>query len=178
MNEKKKLEEARFFFDQMLKNQDKPIIFRFQLSACLSAARSVLQYALEEAKDKPHGQRWYDEYMERTDEFRFFKDKRDFNIHVSPIRPLRRVYVTASEAVIVSESVTVEIKDKEGNIVGKYNSASEPKEPKESETATVRNRHIFHDWDNGEDVLTLVKSYLDELQTLIEEGIERGFLTR
>jgi len=44
------------FYSRMLAEIDNPDQFRFNLSALLTASRTVLQYALEEAKTKPKGQ--------------------------------------------------------------------------------------------------------------------------
>lgn len=55
MNEKDKLEEARWFYAEMVKRQENRKIFKYNLSAFLSSARSVMQYSLKEAKTKNGG---------------------------------------------------------------------------------------------------------------------------
>lgn len=55
MYEQEKLDEARYFLSQMAMSADQPRAFRYELSAFLSAARSALQYALDEARAKVGG---------------------------------------------------------------------------------------------------------------------------
>ncbi len=50
MHEKDKIIEAEYFYSRMKQEQHDRDAFRHNLSAFLSAARSVLQYALKEAE--------------------------------------------------------------------------------------------------------------------------------
>jgi hypothetical protein len=59
MNERYKIREARFFLAKMEESVSNREAFRYYLSAFLSAARSVTQYAREESKLKG-GVQWYD----------------------------------------------------------------------------------------------------------------------
>ena len=81
MYELKKLNEAKYFLKRMIEETNQIDHFIFNLSAFLSSSRSILQYALEELKTKQGGQKWYNQYMTNEAMFRFFKDKRDINIH-------------------------------------------------------------------------------------------------
>lgn len=60
MNEDQKIEEAQYFLDKLTNPDLEHPGFSFELSAFLTAARSALQYALEEARLKTGGQAWYD----------------------------------------------------------------------------------------------------------------------
>jgi hypothetical protein len=86
---------------------DDPEAFQYELSAFLSAARSVLQYALEEAKQKPNGQRWYEAQVSGNAVLKFFKDKRDLNIHAESVRPSRHIAVAITEHITFSESIRI-----------------------------------------------------------------------
>jgi hypothetical protein len=66
MNESGKIREAEYFLAQMDRERENAEHFGYNLSALLSSARSVLQYALEEANLKPGGQAWYDLKMTRV----------------------------------------------------------------------------------------------------------------
>src|SRR5438477_12783348 len=81
MHEEPKLREGAYFLLQMRSFLQDPEVFRYNLSAFLSAARSVVQYALKEARTKPGGQRWYDGFVEHDKLIRFFASRRDANIH-------------------------------------------------------------------------------------------------
>src|SRR5260370_2532335 len=73
MQELEKLAEARFFLHHLHRQRDVPVEYRYYLSAFLNAARSVLQYAIEEnrvtfvRRGKPEkvwastaAQKWYE----------------------------------------------------------------------------------------------------------------------
>ncbi|MDQ7839356.1 MAG: hypothetical protein RDU59_12785 [Thermodesulfobacteriota bacterium] len=109
MHEQEKLKEARYFARRMEASIDDPEAFQYELSAFLSAARSVLQYALDEAKQKPNGQRWYEAQVSGNAVLKFFKDKRDLNIHAEPVRPSRHIAVAITEHITISESIRIEI---------------------------------------------------------------------
>src|SRR5207249_2882101 len=64
MHEEGKLQEASHFLGQMRSSLEDPEVFRYNLSAFLSAGRSVAQYALKEAQTKPGGQVWYDRFVD------------------------------------------------------------------------------------------------------------------
>jgi hypothetical protein len=66
MNERYKIGEARFFLARMKESISDRVAFRYYLSAFLSAARSVLQYAKEESRSKGR-QEWYDETVAGND---------------------------------------------------------------------------------------------------------------
>jgi hypothetical protein len=63
MYELDKIQEAEYFYDQMKVNEEKADVFKYNLSAFLSAARSALQFALKEAETKSGGIQWYDSVM-------------------------------------------------------------------------------------------------------------------
>jgi hypothetical protein len=66
MNERYKIGEAKFFLSRMEESVEDRVEFRYYLSAFLSAARSVLQYAKEESSKKGR-QQWYDETVAGND---------------------------------------------------------------------------------------------------------------
>jgi hypothetical protein len=81
-----KLLEARHFLGRMRAaeaDRDESV-FCHELSAFLSASRSVLQYALEEARR--HGkQPWYDCAVSGDAAISFLKDQRDLSVHARPV---------------------------------------------------------------------------------------------
>ena len=66
MHELDKIKEAKYFLSQILHEKENFENFKYNLSAFISSARSVLQYALEEAKIKNGGQLWYDGQIKGT----------------------------------------------------------------------------------------------------------------
>jgi len=135
MNEKMKIKEAEYFFAQMKDEQENREYFVFNLSAFLSAARSVLQYARKEAKAKEGGQQWHDNWISASPILMFFKCKRNINIHDEPVKPSAHFQTTITEKVSISESITIVHKGKDGKIISKY--SSEPPKPKPGKLETL-----------------------------------------
>ena len=66
LNERYKIGEAKFFLARMEESYQNREAFRYYLSAFLTAARSVLQYAREESSSKGR-QQWYKETIAGND---------------------------------------------------------------------------------------------------------------
>jgi len=178
MHERKKFKEAEYFYSKMIEEQEHREIFKNNLSAFLSSARSVLQYALLEAETKLGGKRWYDNYMSSSRVLKFFKCERDINIHEEPIR-LFAYFKKIIEGILrLSGSLSLIVYDKEGNIKQKYSSGKPDPTQKKPQTPIVKEiKYKFNNWDGGEDVLMLCQSYLQELDNVIKDGVKKGFIT-
>ncbi len=179
VHKKKKLAEARYFFSLMRQELNDREKFTFNLSAFLSAARSVLQYALEEAKNKKGGQQWYDNHITGNSVLSFFKDKRDVNIHFEPITPMQYTDLVAHNTVHLQESVLVVIDGSNKILSSSVSEVPKPQpEARETEPPAVgKTYYRFSDWQGKEDIFVLSEKYLDELQRVIEDGVRNGFLT-
>ena len=70
MNERYKIGEAKFFLAKMEESVHNQETFRYYLSAFLTAARSVTQYAREESRLKGR-QQWCDETIAGNDVLRY-----------------------------------------------------------------------------------------------------------
>jgi len=178
MHEQTKLAEARYFHSRMLAELNDRERFTYNLSAFLSSARSVLQYACKEAKTRTGGQQWYDNHMAASPVLSFFRDKRDINIHFEPLKPAQHTNVALTTTVRLSASVSITHLDGNGNVL--YQSPPETREPELRTPDTppvVTTQYTFADWTGSEDIVTLSQMYLDELQRVVEDGIRNGFLT-
>ena len=180
MHETRKLQEARYFYSRMEEEQENRDAFIHNLSAFLSAARSVLQYALKEAAHKKGGSKWYENHT-LGPTLKFFKDERDINIHAEPVQPQAHHSVNMSVTLSSSASISYNVFDKDGNIKQKSDAASpqeKPSEkPKESENSTQHEvRYKFDDWTGNEDILTLCQMYIQELDGVIKDGVAKGFI--
>lgn len=158
MHERYKLTEARHFLTRMLVERDNPTNFRFELSAFLAAARSVLQYVLKEADTVTGGKLWYAKVMTRDPLLVFFKDQRDANIHTAPVSPATNMSTHIAEYLCIEED------NGEDTIV-----------PLRHYTSSYR--HRFTAWAGNEDVLELAERYLVALQVLVEDGVSQGFIS-
>lgn len=182
MHELKKVREAEYFLQRMSSELDSREAFLSDLSAFLAAARSVLQYAQEEARQKKGGQAWYEAQANSHHLMKFFKDKRDLNIHSEPVDASSAVEIEVKdEAVCPSESLTVTVFDLQGNVVDQSTTATPPvsksARPRESQMS-VTYRHYFADWKGKDDVMTLAGRYLTELKAFVADGQSKGFLSR
>jgi len=164
--------------EAILNVQERRENFEYNLSAFLSSARSILQYALREAEKKPGGQHWYDNRISSSPTLKFFKEKRDINIHVEPIQPLAHSKIEHTGTLPLSGSISITAWDKDGNIKQQYSSDKSNPTQKESQIPPVKEiRYKFNDWSGSEDVLTLCQSCIQELENVIKDGVNKGFIT-
>jgi len=177
MHEQDKLDEAQHFLERMAQSPE-PKTFRFELSAFLSAARSALQYALEEAKSKAGGQRWYDEQVSRKAMVKFFKDKRDISIHCQPVIPTTTASIAVTERVGFSEALHLQVINGDGKIIQDASVSGEPNTPPPPQPAVVTYTYTFADWSGPEDLLALSSRYFVEAQSIVNAGVAKGYLTR
>ena len=178
MYEESKLKEARYFYSRMVSEIDNRQNFIFDLSAFLSAARSVLQYALEEAQNMPGGQQWYDNQMASSAVLKFFKDKRDISVHIQPIQVSQHTSIQLTELVHISESIHIKKFDQNGKLIGEYSSEPSQPSPVSDIPPIVNHRFTFPDWCGNEDVLELCDLYLKQLDHVVADGQSKGFLTK
>jgi hypothetical protein len=99
MHARAKLEEARYFLDEMQRVRDNLTAFRYELSAFLGAARSVDYYLRTAAKADPAAGAWYQGVKasilqgSRFPEAKYFIDQRNFDVHAVPVAPHPWSYV-------------------------------------------------------------------------------------
>lgn len=178
MYEESKLKEAWYFYSRMISETDNRDNLLFDLSAFLSAARSVLQYSLKEAQTKSGGQQWYDDHITSSKVIDFFRDKRDINVHIQPIQVSQRTSIQLTGVVRISGSIHIKKFDQTGRLIDEYSSElSEPPLAPEI-PSKVTHRFTFPDWSGTEDVLQLCQLYLKDLQHVVEDGLNNGFLTK
>lgn len=167
MYEKAKLEEAKYFLQQMEALVNEPTTFLYVLSAFLSAARSVLQYTYEEVKKNPRKLKWYEKQVNGNSILKFFKDKRNLNIHTKPIKP--SIHISINEHIRVSESVRIEIHKEDGSREVREN-ILEPFQTR-SESSESEIRYEFEDWQGSEDIINLSHQYIAALENFIHLGL-------
>jgi hypothetical protein len=178
MNENRKLTEAKFFLSKMREVCDNPAEFEHYLSAFLSAARSVLQYALEEAKTRPGGQSWYDGQVSGDSALRFFKDKRDVNIHVKPLAVMQEVTLTEKVTLHISESLYIESRGPDGTLEVCETHTEPSGATIQRSESTVKVKFTFPDWAGEHDVVGVCQDYLDRLTVFVASAIGVGIITR
>jgi len=177
VHEQEKLKEARYFLLRMEASVDDPVAFRYGLSAFLSAARSVLQYAYEEAGKKPGRKQWYEAQVSGNSVLRFFKDKRDINIHAEPVTPSQHISVSLTEHIIISDSIRIEMQKEDGTVEVCEQKEESPQAKPQEEAPEIRNRYVFRDWSGSEDVIDLSRQYLTALEIIVKAGLIDGIIS-
>lgn len=184
MNEDSKMQEAEYFLHGIAKVASDPNATRFELSAFLSAARSVLQYALEEAKRKPGGQAWYDDAVGVDAVVKFLRDRRDTNIHQQPVPMQTNTTIEVGTAVLTMSGglSAVVIRGATGEQGGpiELDVALPPRIPPLpaiDESPRTTHTYVFKDWGGPEDVIALCTRYLAEIRRIVADGRALGFLT-
>ena len=156
----------------MERSIEEPQSFQYELSAFLSAARSVLQYAYEEASGTSSGRQWYETEVSGEPILKFFKDKRNLNIHEEPIKPSRQIAISHTEHISISEAIRIEIRKEDGSIEVHEEKGELPSaRPTETDETGVRIRYVFDDWLGSEDVIDLSYQYLQALERFTQAGL-------
>jgi hypothetical protein len=155
MHERSKLTEASHFLERMHADHGYPAGFTLELSAFIGAARSVLQYALREAKLKPGGQQWYDQTMTNP-LLCFFRNVRNNSVHEVPVKPVTKMTTEVAGFLNIGDD------DDEIMIPYPHN--------------TTVYRYEFQDRP-GEEVIDLSRRYLKALEALVEDGVAMGWIT-
>ena len=178
MSKKAKIKEAEYFFSRMKEEQENKAHFNFNLSAFLTATRSVLQYAEKEAKAKKGGQQWYGIHMKKSRVLKYFRCKRNFNIHTAPIDPRTDHTIKIEEPVYVKD-LKPRVTLGEGEKTKSKDSSEMPKpEPKKTKsTLESGSVHRFKDWPGNGDIIPLCEIYIQELKKVVQDGIRKGFIT-
>ena len=177
MHERDKLDEAKYFLSQVIDSRDNPTIFKFNLSAFLTAARSVLQYAHREASDGA-AKAWYESSIAGDPLLQFFKDERDLNIHTTPADPSVSVDITSGDTMHLTESTVVTKYDEHRRLM---ESISIPPDETPARHEGPRDskayRYIFDDWGEQHEVVTLAEQYLRSLERLVADGVLKGHIS-
>jgi len=173
-----KYDEVEYFLETMKENIEDRQKFRYNLSAFVSAARSVtfvLQNELEFSKN-PKFDKWYCEkqtQMKRDKLFKFFKGKRDYAIHqkgtidtraeISTTINLPMAASVGFEAIVIKADGTIE-NEKHSEPPTKPKLTPKPNDTEET-------KWFFKDWSEpDEDVIALCARYTKELKIIVEEA--------
>jgi len=176
MNELDKIQEAKYFYLQMVKEKENRMNLKFSLSAFLSSSRSVLQFALNEARTKKGGEKWYSDQVSKNRVVGFLKDKRDINIHEEPLTLKRDIKLRLSETIHIGEFLTSVLKDKDGNVKGQFTSSFQPIQGA-VDKGIITSKYSFENWEGDEDVISICEEYLKELESIVDDGKNKNFLT-
>ena len=181
VNEDHKIEEAQYFLSRLSNPNLEIREFSFELSAFLTAARSVLQYALEEARLKTGGQAWYENQVKTAEAVKFFKEKRDISVHAEPVIPQRTINIYVEESIGISDFYSIEIINPDGTVVPdapqETTAQQSPPEITRTSSSTSVTYH-FSDWPGQETVAELCAEYLQQVREITHNGRMLGFISK
>ncbi len=179
MHERRKLEEARYFYGRMVAAGATREDVQHNFNALLSSARSVLQYAYKELKHNPNGVTWYEGVVKGDPVITFLRDKRNLTIHEEPVAPTAKHTLSIRASVSPSGSMSFVVRDKDGNV--KHEGSSEPTPPPVPAPTPAPSHtvlYVLRDWNvPEEDVPTLCQRYLHALATIVNDGVQRGYIS-
>jgi len=176
LDAQQKYDEAEYFLEMMKENIEDRQKFRYNLSAFVSAARSVTFVLQKEFSKNPKFDTWYCEkqmQMRRDKLFKFFKDKRDYVIHkkgtidtraeISATIDLPMTAPVSFEAIVIKADGTIE-NEKHSEPPAKLKFV-----PKSNDTEETK--WFFKDWSEpDEDAIALCARYIKELKTIVKEA--------
>ena len=177
MDTQQKYNEAEYFLGMMKQNDENRQRFKYNLSAFLSATRSVTFVLQKEYSKNPKFKEWYSKkqkWMEGDALFKFFVGKRNYVLKERLIDPQAEISITVDVVGVASISVETEVRDAEGNLKD-YEYSEPPAKPKPASKPNSREetkyKWFFKDWqETDEDVITLCERYLKELKIIVEEA--------
>lgn len=171
---KNKLNEARYFLNQMKMALSNPEILGYNLSAFVSAARSVTLVMQKECRGYLRFKRWYEskqKEMKNDSIFNFFNKLRRYTIHINSIRMKREISVHINEPPIsVFESITVKV-TRNGKVL-QYSSSplTDSTLPKRgSNVGSTQEIKMHFEEKPQEDGIELCERHLKRIEQLVAE---------
>ena len=170
-----KLDEAEFFYDKLTAAYEDKRAFRCYLSAFLAASRSVMQYIWNQVKGTP-AQEWYDTNTQK-DLVRFFKCKRNVEIHQRPVGHKRKITEHLTRTIHISDGIDIKHFSKERELTYEYRSPPPEKGRKSPSSSTAHSSVAYFFTDRpDENVCDLCARYLAELSQIVHEGVQQGHI--
>jgi hypothetical protein len=174
-NTREKLLEAKYFLEHMIENQAERDAFKYNLSAFLSAARSVTLVMQNEYHNVSGFDKWYNiqqDKMKADDKMKILDTKRDVTIHQESVSPRAHVDVHITEHITFTENVFVQVIRADGTVEPKSKPTSPlPPSPPQAlpETeSTVEWHWYFHEIPDS-DVTTVCREHIIKLESIVAE---------
>jgi len=165
-----KLQESRYFLERMTLTQAERNAFKYNLSAFLSASRSVT-LIMQKEYDKISGfKRWWPEKQKEIrsdDAMRLLNEKRVMTIHTQPVRLRGQVDISIKEHITISDSVSIVLTHADGTVERREPESIPP--PVATETGSNIEWRWYFDELPEKDVLALCKEHMAKLDALVKE---------
>jgi predicted lipid-binding transport protein (Tim44 family) len=124
-DQEKKLNDAEYFYGELVDkfNNEQFEKFNYNLSAFLTATRSILQYTYESSKDKGKLND-YNKLISKNRIIGFFKEKRDINIHEVPVNSVQQINMDICATITISTSSIITVLDSNGKVIEEKKSSN------------------------------------------------------
>lgn len=166
-----KVEEAHYFLSCMEEDLINVARFKFNLSAFLSASRSVTFILQKEFKNTEGFASWYKRKQAEFSTnklFIFFNEKRNFSIHEKSIPLRKEVQITYQDHLALSDKMTAFVLHSNGSSEIREGEIGNP-DPKESnikDSKDVKHLWFFDDMPD-KDLISLCKTYLEIVEQVV-----------
>ena len=186
-----KLDEARFFYEQMKLNLQDRTLFLYFLDAFLSAARAVT-WVFQNASGKIEDSilEWYDSKVIEWNKdaiMRFFIETRNISVKEHAPKMRTTAAVSFSGNTSIRDSFAVEKISPDGSVQQVRSSLPKATEETKEKQETAHKkptiiRYSFNELPIGfsedPDVVTLCRRYLDMLEAFVTEAESRAFAVK
>jgi hypothetical protein len=163
--------EAQYFFKRLVDNQNNREEFKFNLSAFLSAFRSVTLFMQKEFGKINEFKKWYSDQqckMKANSDFSLLNTKRVMTIHTSSVKPHARITISLSDSVTATDSCSAQIVHQGGST--ENTDLAEPQPPKHTIEPEVADRWLWYFADQpNKDVITICKESMEILEDIVKE---------
>jgi len=169
-NTRVKLQEAKYFLEQMRSKPADRNSFQCNLNAFLSAARSITFVMQTEFSEVLDFTEWYVQKqfeLKNSKKMILLNDKRVLTIHKKSVKPRAHVKLSINEHIGLTDSVKVVIRRANGTTETTESKPTPKKKPAVSDTVTQW-KWYYDDYPQ-EDIITLSEEQLATLETLVTD---------
>ncbi len=165
-----KLDEAKYFLSQLKLNIINVSIFRYNLSAFLSAIRSVTFFLQKECNGIPGFSEWYvmeQEKMKSDPYMKFLNDKRVLEVHKGRSLLRKETRVTHHDSVSMVDSITIFLirSDGTGDI---RQSGPSVHDISRKIDPTTEHLWFFEDFEE-KDIIQLCEEHVSKIEKLLND---------
>jgi hypothetical protein len=173
-----KVREAAYFYDRMCEEVNEREHFLFNLSAFLTAARSMRDYVKSDTKGNAALKQWWDSSQIHLDPItRYFDERRNYNVHLEANRAnaaVDELQATVSMSfgvqLATGESLTIQVIRADGTVEKPITYFSEPR-PTGPIATTVSWSYRFPDYPTRpRDVLQACHDYLELVRQFVADA--------
>jgi hypothetical protein len=180
MKEQEKLDEAKYFYQRMVAEQNNQTHFKYNLSAFISAARSVLEYAGKEINSRKNRsakqamKAWYYKKVTPDGILYFIGGERIRNFHHFPVNPLVNIALQPDDCFFGLTAGHIPLN---GQVPVETSLPLAVVREKKLKPPPPLPKYKFTGWQGTEDVPTLCRKCLGELEQFIKEGVSLGYIS-